>query len=206
MYIYKYTSTHRGKRHKVAGTKRRDDRFSFLLDRSPHCRSSRLDRCEFKAFHAITHIGQFAYGICLSTHWTVNRMTYSAIRRHVIIHRGTCFFFSRFHWPGSTCRQLIHRDACPIDRSKLSVKLNYIRMFFQTFPWKFVRVEQLFVNRETNLESFVNIRVKNSERSTTIILPTTPSNPLRHETNREPLLRLVHATSNKQIQFDQPAQ
>lgn len=92
IYIYIYTSTHRGKRHKVAGTKRRDDRFSFLLDRSPHCWSSRLDRCEFKAFHAITHIGQFAYGICLSTHWTVNRMTYSAIRRHVIIHRGTCFF------------------------------------------------------------------------------------------------------------------
>lgn len=96
MYIYIYTSTHRGKRHKVAGTKRRDDRFSFLLDRSPHCRSSRLDRCEFKAFHAITHIGQFAYGICLSTHWTVNRMTYSAIRRHVIIHRGTCFFSPDF--------------------------------------------------------------------------------------------------------------
>lgn len=130
--IYIHTSTHRGKRHKVAGTKRRWMIDFFFSSRPPHCPSSRLDRCEFKAFHAITHIGQFAYGICLSTHWTVNRMTYSAIRRHMIIHRGTCFFF----FPYLLISSIEHRlyPSTPVSNRSFEIKQvknYYVQMFFQ---------------------------------------------------------------------------
>lgn len=154
--------------------KRRDDRFSLLLEQ-PHCWSLRLDRCEFKAFHAICPTSANLHTGYVSTHWTVNRVTYSPIRRHAIIHRDTCFFFFFFYLPiplprisfrSNRVDNLSIHTVYPIDRSKYNYS-STIRMLFQRFlvidNWK-----RWSMNWETARDLPLIIIFTDWEKSTTI--------------------------------------